>query len=131
MVSAQGGPSRLLSDPDSYLPSAAHIAPVFADRAGFITRIDARAIGLAVVQMGGGRRRAADAVDPSVGLDCLVRPGQETKPGSPLAVVHAADDGAWQRAAATVRSAVAIGPEPPASLAAVLTRVLGGRENDS
>jgi thymidine phosphorylase len=131
MACAQGGPSRLLSDPGSYLPSAAHIAPVFSDRAGFITRIDTRAIGLAVVQMGGGRRRAADAVDPSVGLDCLARPGQETRPGSPLAVVHAADDGAWQRAAATVRSAVTIGPEPPASAAAVLTRVIGGEENDS
>jgi len=131
MVAAQGGPSRLLDDADAILPAAERIAPVFPDREGFITRIDARAIGLAVVQLGGGRRRAADAIDPAVGLSSLARAGQAISPDSPLAVVHATGDDAWQRAAATVRAAVAIGREPPASTPAVLATVTGGREDDS
>jgi thymidine phosphorylase len=131
MVAAQGGPFRLLTDADALLPSAGHVAPVFPDRNGFITRIDTRAIGLAVVQLGGGRRRAADAVDPAVGLSSLARLGQEATPDAPLAVVHAAGEAAWQLAAATVRAAVTIGPEPPASTAAILATMMGGREDDS
>jgi len=131
MVCAQGGPSRLISDPDAFLPPAGCVAPVFADRPGFITRIDTRAIGLAVTQLGGGRLRAADVLDPAVGLSCLARPGFEAAPDAPLAVVHAADDAGWQRAAATLRSAIAIGQQPPASGSAVLARVKGGKQNGS
>jgi len=131
MVCAQGGPPGLISDPDAFLPAAGRVAPVFPERAGFVTRIDTRAIGLAVVQLGGGRWRAADALDPSVGLSCLVRPGQETAPDSALAVVHAADDAAWQRAAAILRSAITIGAKPSESADAVLARVTGGEEDES
>jgi len=131
MVRAQGGPSRLLADADAVLPSAERVAPVFPHRAGFVGRIDTRAIGLAVVQLGGGRLRAADVVDPAVGLTQLARPGQPAAADSPLAVVHAASDAAWQRAADTVRSAMTIVAEPPPSRPAVLARQTGDTNDDS
>jgi len=131
MVAAQGGPSRLLSDADTLLPVAGHVAPVFPERDGFITAIDTRAIGLAVVELGGGRRRASDTVDPAVGLSQLARCGDAASNDSPLAMVHAAGEDAWRRAAATVRSAITIGREPSSPAAAVLAKITRGRADDS
>jgi thymidine phosphorylase len=53
--------------------------------------MDTRAIGLAVVELGGGRRRPGEAVDPRVGLSDVRPPGVHVRTGDPLARVHAAD----------------------------------------
>ena len=62
--------------------------------------IDAREVGLAVVELGGGRARAADAIDPAVGLTELAGLGAEVAADAPLALVHARDEGAAARAIA-------------------------------
>ena len=125
MVRGQGGPARLLEDADSLLPSARIAGPVFAQGSGYVTGIDTRAIGLAVVQLGGGRQRAGDSIDHAVGLSALCPVGQATGPDTPLAVVHAASQGAWERAAAAVRSAMTVGPERQAADPVVHATVTG------
>lgn len=125
MVSAQGGPTNLLDDAQAILPSAALVKAVYPDCAGLVTRIDSRAIGLAVVTLGGGRRRAADVIDPAVGVTALARPGQQVSPQAPLAIVHAAGAAEWQRAAGMVRAAMVIGSQSPAPGPVVLARVCG------
>ncbi len=120
MVAALGGPADLLAQPEAYLAAAPIIRPVHAARAGFVAAIDTRAVGLAVVELGGGRARAADAIDPAVGLTALAGPGAEVGPGRPLALVHARSEGAFDRAAARLVAAYAVGAAPSAGSADVI-----------
>jgi thymidine phosphorylase len=113
MVAALGGPADFLDRFDSYLPGAPHVAEISADRAGFVAAIDARRLGLAVVELGGGRRRASDRIDHSVGLEGLLGIGSAVDPETSLARIHAADEAALARAAARVRAAYVVADAPP------------------
>ncbi len=63
--------------------------------------------------LGGGRRRAADAIDFAVGLSGFVAQGESVKSGGPLAFVHARSQAAAEVAATAVRSAITIVEVPP------------------
>jgi thymidine phosphorylase len=112
MVSALGGPSDFVEEPMKHLPKAKVVKPVTLDREGTVAAIDTRALGLAVVSLGGGRTRAEDAIDHSVGLTELLGLGDEAGPGRPLAMVHARDDDSAAAAAAAVRAAYRLGDAP-------------------
>jgi thymidine phosphorylase len=121
MVAELGGPSDLLDAPAGHLPTAAVRVPVEPAEPGTVSRVDVRAVGLAVVALGGGRVRESDPVDHSVGLTEVAAPGQRVGPGErPLAVVHAADSDAGERAADAVRAAYAVGEAAEEAPSAVL-----------
>ncbi len=113
MVASLGGPVDFLERPDRYLATASVIVEVPALRDGFVTAIDTRALGLAVVALGGGRTSPGQAVDPAVGLDRLASLTQPMRAGMPLARVHAANADAARQAALAVTRAYAIGEAPP------------------
>jgi thymidine phosphorylase len=113
MVAAQGGPADFADRPGAYLPKASVVRPCPAPRAGFIRRMDTRRIGLAVLGLGGGRRDAAAAIDPAVGLSEIRGLGHETQRGEPLALVHAADEAAGAAAIAALQGAMEIGDKAP------------------
>jgi thymidine phosphorylase len=92
------------------------------DRAGVVTHVDARAVGLLVVRLGGGRERAEDDVDPAVGLSDVRGPGDAVSAERPIAVVHARSEADAESAAATLRRAVKIGDEPPAAAGSPVLR---------
>jgi thymidine phosphorylase len=123
MVTALGGPADLLERPAAHLPEAPVQVPVLPDGAGVVVGMDVRAIGLAVVALGGGRRVAEDAVDPAVGLSAVRGPGDEVGPDRPLAIVHARSAAAAETAAGALRAAVTVGSVPPAMPPPVLRRV--------
>lgn len=112
MVHALGGPADSLERYAHYLPAAPVVRPVFAEGSGRISAVDTRALGLAVVALGGGRTRAADPVDPAVGLTGLAAIGDEVGSDVPLAFIHARSEQAWDAAAQTVRRAYALGDAP-------------------
>jgi thymidine phosphorylase len=114
MVVAQGGPADLLQHPEAHLPQAPVCRAVAPKEPGFVRSIDTEAIGMTVVRLGGGRRRAEDAIDAAVGLSQIRRLGGAVGPDAPLAVVHAADEADWERAASALRAAVEVEPEPGA-----------------
>ncbi len=105
MVAALGGPVDLLERTDRLLPTAAVRRAVGAPRDGIVRAIDVRALGMVVVALGGGRRRAGDAIDPSVGLEALAPLGRRVRAGDPLAIVVAADDDRAETAACAVAAA--------------------------
>jgi thymidine phosphorylase len=109
MVAALGGPKDLMRDPAAHLKSAPVVKPVFAAASGTIAQIDARAIGVAVVSLGGGRRRAEDRIDPRVGFSEVLGLGETAGPDRPLALVHAADEAAAEAAGAALRAAFTLG----------------------
>jgi thymidine phosphorylase len=113
MVVELGGPSDLLEAPERHLPTAAVTVAAEPEEAGVVSSVDVRAIGLAVVALGGGRARETDPVDHAVGLTEVAAPGERVGPGErPLAVVHAADSDAAERCAAALRDAYAVGEAP-------------------
>jgi len=113
MVSALGGPHDLLEQPARHLPLAAHELAIAAPRSGFVQACDCRALGLAVVGLGGGRTDPAASIDFAVGLDAFAQIGDAIQSGQPLAVVYARDDSAAQQAAAAVQAAFVIGDSAP------------------
>ncbi|MEN2475274.1 thymidine phosphorylase [Burkholderia sp. GS2Y] len=91
MVVALGGPADLIDMPWRHLARAAVIVPVSSRASGVVQHVDCRALGLAVVALGGGRMRAEDAIDTRVGLSALAEIGQRVDAGQPLGYVHARD----------------------------------------
>ena len=125
MVAGQGGPADILQKPDVYLKEASLVRPVFSDQPGYISAIDTRAVGTAVVQLGGGRRCAGDRIDPTVGFSSISSLGQPVDKHTPLAVIHAADEAAWERAAGQMRAAMKVEPEAIAVSPVIHARVEG------
>jgi thymidine phosphorylase len=115
MVAALGGPADLIERPDAYLEQAPIVVPVPARETGFATGIDCRALGLAVVSLGGGRRRPQDAIDFAVGLTNLAELGAKLEAGQPLATVHARTQAGAGQAVREVQAAYRIGPQPAAA----------------
>ncbi len=123
MAAALGGPADLLEHPDRHLVAAPVIGPILPERAGIVVAVDTRALGLAVVALGGGRVRAADAVDHAVGLTALAGPGAAVGPGQPLALVHARSEAEVEEAARAIRAAYRIGDTALPARALVQDRI--------
>ena len=81
MVAALGGPSDLIENPDVHLRAAPVVRAVEPAHTGTVVRVDVRAVGLAVVDLGGGRARETDPVDHSVGFTEVAALGEPVGPG--------------------------------------------------
>ncbi|MEN9585355.1 MAG: hypothetical protein RLZZ616_2361, partial [Pseudomonadota bacterium] len=123
MVTGLGGPSDFMERYDSHLPKAAIVRPVYAANAGFVTAMDTRELGLAVVAMGGGRRAAGDKLDYAVGLTDVIRLGQSVDADKPIALIHAQTEDQFAQAASMVQAAVKIGDTQPQALPEVYRRI--------
>ncbi|HRQ36240.1 MAG TPA: thymidine phosphorylase, partial [Chiayiivirga sp.] len=113
MVAALGGPADLLERAPAYLPRAPVQRVVRAPRAGFVAAIDVRALGLAVVALGGGRSVPGHATDHAVGLADIRALGEDVAAGDILAVVHARNESDAATAERTLRAAFAVREERP------------------
>lgn len=111
MVKALGGPADLMEKPWNYLKKAAVVKEFYPDKKGRVSAIDARAVGIGIVEMGGGRAKPTDSIDHSVGLTQIAQIGEEVG-AKPLAVIHAKDEVSWQKMAKTLNACVAISEKP-------------------
>ena len=113
MVAALGGPVDFVERPAAHLPRAAVTRDVFAPDDGFVAAIDTRAVGVAVIELGGGRVRAADPIDPAVGFTALAAIGARIDRSTPIGRVAAATPEAADRAAARLVAAYRIAAQTP------------------
>jgi thymidine phosphorylase len=90
MVAAQGGDIRVADDPGAVLPTAAVMESLPAPADGWVAGVDAEIIGRVVLQLGAGRRRSDDVIDPAAGVDCLVQCGDRVRRGDTLMRLQAA-----------------------------------------
>ncbi|NSY15868.1 thymidine phosphorylase [Neorhizobium sp. AL 9.2.2] len=124
MTHALGGPADFCDRPaDVYLAEAPVIRPVLAPADGFLASCETRALGMAVVELGGGRRRAGDAIDHRVGIDAILPLGTKVSKGQPIAMVHAASEDDAARAAADVTACYSVSDEAPVLPPFILGRV--------
>ncbi|MDI1227665.1 MAG: thymidine phosphorylase [bacterium] len=109
MVAELGGPADLMDNPAKYLKRAAVVKDFFPAKKGRVSAIDARAIGIGIVELGGGRAKPTDGIDHAVGLTQVAQIGEETGQGArPLATIHAKDEASWQKMAASLEAAVTV-----------------------
>jgi pyrimidine-nucleoside phosphorylase len=94
MVEAQGGDAAVIDDPETILPRAPVVTPIHAERDGYLSAVDAEALGRASADLGAGRKRKGDSIDPAVGIVFGPKVGDRLERGQPLGSVHArsADD---------------------------------------
>ena len=112
MVAELGGPAGLVEDPGRFLAGTSVIRAVDPPTPGIVSAIDVRAVGIAVIGLGGGRARDTDKIDHSVGLTDVAALGERVGPGGrPLALVHARDDASADRAAEALRGAFVVGED--------------------
>jgi len=119
MIGAQGG------DPDAPLPQAAHAQVITAPEAGWLGRLDARAVGVAAWRLGAGRARKEDPVSPAAGVICLAKPGDRVERGQPLLELRAGAESRFAAAREALAGAIEIGPARPAAGPLVLERIGG------
>ncbi|MBI5256220.1 MAG: thymidine phosphorylase [Burkholderiales bacterium] len=122
MVAGLGGPADVFA-PGRTLPAAPVQRELPAARSGVLQAMDTRALGLAVVALGGGRRQAADALDLRVGLSHLLPLGRAVQAGEPLLRVHAASAAAADEALHAAARALVIGEAPVAEAPVVLEAI--------
>jgi len=125
MVAAQKGPSDFIDKVDKYLPAPMLSKALYADQPGIVSAMDTRALGMAVVAMGGGRRQASDPLDYSVGFSEMVQLGDTADGQRPLAVIHAATEKAWQDAADAVTRAITLSETAPQATPVIYRRISG------
>jgi thymidine phosphorylase len=114
MVAGLGGPSDLLEHPDRHLRAASVTVAAEPSEPGVVVSVDARAVGVAIIGLGGGRARESDPIDHTVGLTEVAAIGERVGPGErPLALVHARDDESARRACDALRAAYRLGDAPP------------------
>ena len=123
MVAALGGPADIMEQTKKHLPAAAVEQGLAAERPGIVTAVDARALGLAIIDLGGGRRRVEGSIDYAVGLSEVAAIGESVGQDRPLCVIHAASVADAERASTTIRAAVTIGDQAPPPAPTVRQRI--------
>ena len=109
MIAAQQGDPRVVDDPRR-LPRAKRQVALAAPRSGFVQDVDAMGVALAALELGAGRARAEDQVDPAVGVSALVKVGERIAKGAPLCVIHANDPKRLAAARKILAAAITVGP---------------------
>ena len=114
MVAALGGPADFMEKYADYLPMASVIKPAHSDETGILAKVDAHAVGSAIIELGGGRKELGDELDLSVGLSDVASIGEMVGADRPLAVIHASSEDDAALAAELIRDACTISAEKPA-----------------
>lgn len=112
MVEAQGGDPKVVDDPWAVLPAAPVRQALLADRTGFLAAVDAEALGRASGDLGAGRKRKGDAIDPAVGIVFRPKVGDRLERGEEIGTVHTRDEAAAAACTALVLAALTLSEDP-------------------
>jgi pyrimidine-nucleoside phosphorylase len=119
MVLRQGGDADVIDQP-GHLPHARSLQHVAATASGYVTGLDAEAVGRAAVTLGAGRDRVDAAIDLAAGVTVVKKPGDAIQQGDPVLVLHYNDEQQLHDAMRLAESAIEIGATPPASSPLIL-----------
>ncbi|MEI6645237.1 MAG: thymidine phosphorylase [bacterium] len=123
MVMAQGGDPRFIDDPTA-LPQPGYTLEVRATSNGYVADVDALAIGRIVLQLGGGRTKTDDVIDPSSGIDSLVQQGDHIEKGQPLMRLLAKNKSLAESQLNIALASITLTPVNPGMRKLILDRLL-------
>jgi thymidine phosphorylase len=126
VVAAQGGDPRVCDEPTLVLPRTTPTTEVTAKRRGFVAAIDAERFGVALVMLGGGRRRKEDGIDHAVGIVFDAKIGAQVSSGDRLYTIHHRDPATLRDAQAHLAAAITIADAPPAPRPLVIETLRAG-----
>jgi thymidine phosphorylase len=109
MVTLLGGPAGFIDAPENFMRPAPIVRDVFPDKNGQVTAVDARGVGIGIVELGGGRSKPTDNIDHAVGLTNIAGLGEAVGKGArPLATVHARDEDSFEKMAQTLKAVMTV-----------------------
>ena len=117
MIVAQGG------NPDIEIPVAKQKENIVATQSGYITDLDAYAIGLSAWRLGAGRAKKEDAVSKTAGIICLAKEGDYVEKDQPVLELHIDDSSRLPLAKEALKNAFTIGAEPKEKRKIILERI--------
>lgn len=121
-ITAQGGDAALVDQPER-LDVAPGRDELLAPASGFVERLDALAVGRAVLALGGGRERKGEAIDHGVGVELLKKPGEGVMVGEPVLRLYHRERRGLDVARALLAAGLSVAPVVPAPEALILDRV--------
>ena len=123
MVSALGGPKDFCDKPEQYLPHTKIIRPVFAPKAGYISAMDTRGIGLSIIELKGGRITPEQKLDYATGYTDFCQVGAKVDSKTPLATIHAQSEEDFNRAADNLINLISISDSAPQSTPEIIEKI--------
>ena len=123
MIAALGGPNDFVESAAKHITAAPLVRDVVALSSGFIISCDTRAIGVAVLSLGGGRRKTDDMIDHRVGFDQLVPTGTKVARGDIIGRVHACDDHTLKSATLALQNATILGEIEPERRVTIIEKI--------
>jgi pyrimidine-nucleoside phosphorylase len=111
MIEAQGGDPNVVDRPGDLLPRAPLVVPILAERDGVLSAVDAEALGRASADLGAGRKRKGDPIDPAVGIVLHPKIGDRLERGQELGAIHARSRDDAARCSRRIASALSIAEE--------------------
>lgn len=124
MVSALGGPKDFVDKPESYLPKAAVIKPLYTDKPGYVNAMQTRNLGLAIIGLKGGRIRSDQKLDYATGFSEFCQIGDYVDSQKPLCFIHAQTESDWNQAAAEIKANLTIDETPPAIQPTIIEKII-------
>ena len=112
MIAAQKGDPRVVDDPRGVLPQAPVLRPVIGGTSGFLAEVDAETLGRASGDLGAGRKRTGDPIDPAVGIVFRPKVGDAIEAGQELGAIHARSEADARACADRVLGALTLSEDP-------------------
>lgn len=111
IVKRQGGDISFLERPDRY-PPARHVVELRSPSSGYVDRFATRRIGVLAAELGAGRQKADDVIDPRAGIVFKKKIGDRVEPGETLAILYTERDAVVEQARRELESCIHVGPAP-------------------
>ena len=117
MVRLQGG------NPEAALPKGQVLGEVTSSETGWLTHMDARAVGMAAWSLGAGRSHPGETVSKTAGVICVAKPGEHVEAGSPIFSLVGDDPTRVATALRWLEASTEIAAEAPTPRPSVLERI--------
>lgn len=123
MITSLGGPTDFVEHSEHYLPQSAHCKPVYAEHSGYVCGVNARAVGLSIIELGGGRTVPTQKLDLATGYSEFVQVGNYVDGNKPLALVHYQNEEQFMCAKSALLKAVNISEQAPTKDNPILLKI--------
>lgn len=123
MVSALGGPADFAEKPEKYLAKAAIVKPLYAERPGYVSAMQTRNLGLAIIGLKGGRIRSDQQLDYATGFAEFCQIGDYVDNNKPLCFIHAQTEDDWNKVAAEIKENITVSEKAPNQTSAIIEKI--------
>lgn len=123
MIALLGGDFDFVDCPEKFLPKMPIIRPVYTLKPGYVSAVDTKAVGTALIELGGIRKKNGAEIDYDVGLTEFKHIGESVDSDAPICIIHARDEDSFAKAQKIVQNAIQTSEEPPVPSPVILETI--------